>query len=114
MDTGPRNEVGNGGDGEDILGSSRCSRNRRAASVPGRCGELDSSARCPALGHAVKTILRLSRSAGTGSASRKPWMSARALLAPTGIDLKDVAGKIKKGVKKASSFRKGRKSPSLA
>jgi hypothetical protein len=41
-------------------------------------------------------------------------MSARAILAPTGIDLKDIAEKIKKGVKKASSFRKGRKSPSLA
>ena len=39
---------------------------------------------------------------------------ARAILAPIGIDLKDVAGKIKKGVKKASNFRKGRESRSLA
>jgi hypothetical protein len=39
---------------------------------------------------------------------------AKAILTPTGIDLKDVAGRIKKGVKEASSLRKGRKSRSLA
>ena len=40
VDTRPGSEVGDGGHGEDILGSAHRSRFRRALALPGRCGEL--------------------------------------------------------------------------